>query len=82
MILSKYDSDTDVYQHYHFTDDTVTYVKRYLHSQSTKTVRKWTHTIQELGWTSKERYMNHLKTMGYREVKSYERMATPETAAV
>jgi hypothetical protein len=72
MILSKYDSDADVYQYYQIEQDTVRYGRYFLNGQKRDHIRRWNHTVQELGWTSNEHYIEHLKKLGYREVKSYE----------
>lgn len=82
MILSKYDSDADVYQYYNFRGDEVSYGKLHLEARSKKHIRTWTHTLDELGWTSQERYIAHIKNRGFKEVKKHERMVTPQTAAV
>ena len=71
MILSKYDSDADVYEYYHFKKDEVTYGKLHLQSREEKHIRKWTHALQELGWKNRENYVNHLKKLGYKEVTKY-----------
>lgn len=82
MILSKYDSDADVYQYYNFVNEDVTYGKLHIEARKQKHIRTWTHTLDELGWKNRDRYIAHLKNKGYREVKKYERMVTPQTAAV
>lgn len=68
MILSKYDSDVDLYQYYHFKGDEVTYGKLHLEARTNKHIRKWTHELSELGWNSRENYINHLKKIGFKEV--------------
>ena len=68
MILSKYDSDADVYQYYNFKGVEVTYGKLHLEARTNNHIRKWTHTLDELGWTSRQNYVNHLKNLGFREV--------------
>lgn len=81
MILSKYESDADVYQYYQIKGNKVTYEKRYLQSQDPTPVRKWTLTLKELGWTSVDNYIQSLNKRGFKEVK-HERMENLEAAAV
>ena len=71
MILSKYNSDADVYQYYQFKGVEVTYGKLHLEARTNNHIRKWTHTLDELGWKSRENYVQHLKTQGYKEVSKY-----------
>ena len=82
ITLSKYDSNADVFQYYNIDHDNVTYGSYYLKGQSKKHIRRWTHTLQELGWTSVDRYVKHLKTLGYKEVPKYEGGRQSEAAAV
>lgn len=81
MILSKYDSDSDLYEQYYFHSDNVSYDRRFLNGQSAKPLRQWTHKLEELGWTSQDRYINHLKSLKFKEVR-HASMAKLETAAV
>lgn len=71
MILSKYDDDVDVYRYYNFKNDEVTYGSLHIQARTDKHIRKWTHTLDELGWSGQERYINHLKKLGYRKVPTY-----------
>lgn len=71
MIISKYDSDADVYEYYNFKGNEVTYGKLHLQARTTKHIRKWTHTLDELGWKNHENYVDHLKKLGFKEVTKY-----------
>lgn len=71
MILYKYDSKSDLYEQYYINGEDVSYDRRFLNGQSVKPVRRWTHTLNELGWTSSTNYFNHLKKLGYKEVSKY-----------
>jgi hypothetical protein len=71
LTLSKYDSDADVYEQYYINCNEVTFERRFLNGQSAKPMRRWTHTLDELGWTSPERYINHLKSLQFKEVPKY-----------
>ena len=69
MILSKYSAEFDVYNLYVIKGDIVTYESRFLKSQSEGTIRKWSHSIDELGFASAKDYVKHLEKRGYKKVK-------------
>jgi hypothetical protein len=69
LILSKYDSDADVYQRYEFVGDEVTFDKSYKFAQTDIPIIHWTQTVEEICWSSKDRYIKFLKNKGFREEK-------------
>lgn len=71
MILYKYDPTSDLYEQYFINGEDVSYDRRFLNGQSVKPVRRWTHKLNELGWTSSYKYANHLKKLGYKELSKY-----------